>query len=199
MLIKRFSRRGFTVVEVVVVIVVIGIIATITTVAYKNMTMQSRNAKTAEAVSKYLEVLHVYYSMNNKFPDRGSGSGGVCLGRAAYPSGTCWNDTITTDNAFMSALENHTKTKLPEPAVSKTTGAMTGMWFSPYTAWVNGIDGQQAQFLVYMVEGSGTRCPVGPVATRNGWNFISTPPENGISIEGSNYSECWIPLPPHEM
>jgi Tfp pilus assembly protein PilE len=191
---------GFTVVELLVVIVTIVILATLSFVMYDGAVMKARNAQTADAVSKYLDVLEVYYTDHGNYPSRGSGTGGTCLGRSSYPAGNCWSGNATTDNTFMTTLETAAKSQLPEAAVSKTTGSLTGIWFSPLTAWVNGIDGHQAQFLVYMIEGNNVRCPVGPVASPDSnYNYTSTPPANGITRTGAGFSECWIPLPPDDM
>lgn len=59
-MIKRFTKKGFTIVELLVVIVVIGILAAITIVAYSGIQQRAQAASIADALEKIDKAFRLY-------------------------------------------------------------------------------------------------------------------------------------------
>ncbi len=196
-------KSGFTIVELVIVLLVIGILSAVVYVAYNGAQEKARNAQTASAAKAYKEAFSLYRLQNNAYPEPTTPGNRVCLGNS-YPSSQCWFGAGVVDTTFMSNLQAVTGGTLPMPALPNSSNLKGIMYIS--SSLGNRIDGSSyanatpVAFLVYGVEGSSTRCPVGPVASRPTSNvnwFSSTPPTNNqtFAASGSNPAQCWVPLP----
>ena len=63
-----YSRRGFTIVELLVVIVVIAILAALTIVAYNGVQTRAENNKTVNVVEAYAKAFQLYATDNGQYP-----------------------------------------------------------------------------------------------------------------------------------
>ena len=93
---KKFSRSGFTIVELLIVIVVIAILAAITIVAFNGIQQRARNSQIVQGVTMYEKAIRLYQAGTGSLP---AVTG--CLG-ANYPSDQCW--TGINGNRTVNAL-----------------------------------------------------------------------------------------------
>lgn len=199
---KSARNNAFTIVELLIVISVLGILLTISVVAYNGAQLNARNAQTAAAVKAYKDALTLYYQDNGTYPSPTVAGSRPCLG-TGYVGG-CWSTSGVIDTTFMSTLTTTAGGSLPSPALPNIT--LKGVMYVPQSIGYK-VDGASyaaatpVSMLVYSVEGSGTRCPVGPVASKpsngNSQWFSSTAPSNGQTYAASsgNPVQCWVPLP----
>ena len=194
------KRYGFTIVELLIVIVVIAILATVVAVAYNGAAAKSRNAQTGAAIKKYVEALVLYKTLKGKYPD-GNANNKTCLG-TGYPGGKCWRGEIDENATFTQALRDVYGSGLPVSG-NEILG-LKGAWFSTAAdGLTTKLDGQPENFVIYSVEGSDTKCPVGPLASDGGdtniFTYSATPPASGQTHpQDTGYAgdpaQCWIPL-----
>jgi prepilin-type N-terminal cleavage/methylation domain-containing protein len=192
-MVRSTSHRasGFTVVETLIVIVVIAILARITVVAYTGVQQRSRNAQVATSVATYRKVLTLYKLNNGAYPTHGTTT--VCLG-TEYVGDNCWAGSTPEDATFMAPLQSISGSTLPSSNVG------TGLKGITYTPAANGnqLDGVNTNWIAYIVVGSSSKCPVGPVATYvSGQSFSSTAPASGQSVAPNAQGDvqCWLALP----
>lgn len=196
---KKIRNGGFTIVELLIVIVVIGILAALVIVTYNGIQKRGENAKTVSSVQAYKKALLQYATENGSYPAVGQ----YCLGES-YPSDTCWrsnwvvSESSTASNALRPYLGKAATLPMPS-TVSLDVSGITysgAIFFNPGTAWtLNGT--VHSWWLLYLLQGNGEKCPVGPVVTGSDYpNFNSTPPSSGYSTSrGTLGVECWSPLP----
>jgi prepilin-type N-terminal cleavage/methylation domain-containing protein len=189
------NKQGFTIVELLIVIIVIAILATITIVLYNGVQQRANNAKVAKSVSTYLNLFALYKSMNAQYPTPTTSGTMVCLG-TEYTNDRCWLSNKYEDPALMATLQTTagSANKLPS---SDYGGSLKGITYSPSSVG-NTLDGTATNFIAYIVMGSSTKCPVGPVATFvSGIQFSSTPPASGQSVAPNAFGDvqCWVALP----
>lgn len=187
--IRHRTRGGFTIVELLVVIVVIGILAAITIVAYNGIQQRAQNAKTASAVKSYVNGFSVYGADNGSYP----GPYLSCLGED-YPSDRCWDTSgsYMENAALTTALKTTMGQTLPMPGLS---GKPNSGVFYLSREYNYTLDGVAAAWIIYAVDGTATKCPVGPIATYTGGvAFSSAVPGSGQTTAGTSPG-CWVPLP----
>lgn len=198
---KNQRSRGFTIVELLIVVVVIAILAAITIVSYNGITARARNTQTISAVNAYLKGFAQYATINGTYPPV-AGSNYSCLGDN-NPGDHCFsrlNSPGSPDDMIENAALNATlKTvmgSLPDPSPAIVSGK-NGIMFVNHGGSGVTLDGvQHRYYIVYILEGVGTKCTAGPLLS-GGWaTFSSTPPSSGITVALSGGSECWIALPP---
>ncbi len=192
--------NGFTIVELLIVIVVIGILASVATVSYNGVTTKSKNTQIATVIQKYLDALVLYHAKNGEYPD-GNANNKTCLG-LGYPGGTCWKGEISENAAFMQSLKTVYGNDFPLTA-NESLG-LKGAWFATAaTGLAVNLDGQPEDFVVYSVEGAGTKCPIGPLASDNSdsnvFTYSSAPPASGQTHPmntgfNGDPPQCWVPL-----
>ena len=105
---KKFSRSGFTIVELLIVIVVIAILAAITIVAFNGIQQRARNSQIVQGVTMYEKAIRLYQAGTGTLP---SVTG--CLG-ANYPSDQCWtgiNGNRTVNASLDTMLSAYISTK----------------------------------------------------------------------------------------
>lgn len=190
----RLKPKGFTIVELLIVIVVIAILAALVLNGFGTAQIQARNAQTTHAAEAYKKGLLAYRIANGSFPASASYA---CLG-GAYSGSKCWdNINYATVASFDAALQTTMGATLPMPAT--TARPYEGILFAPAsTGWL--VDGKATNLLIYALEGSTTRCPVGPIVTYTGTgvSFTSATPAQGYTQQqpGTNPTEvgCWVNL-----
>ncbi len=200
---ERRTRSGFTIVELLIVIVVIGILAAITITAYNGVQSKARNAQIASAVIAYRKALTTYAIDKGTYPSPAD----ICLGDG-YPdldndgtAGDCTSDSgvvgYKVNAAFDAALKPYMKQKpnigsiLSFPSATRTQMGLQLRGIPSYT-----LDGvTHVWWLVYKTEGI-IPCPVGPIPTKTGSAFVSTPPATGYTeLWSSSSVQCIVPLP----
>ncbi|MDB5165359.1 MAG: hypothetical protein JWM00_249 [Candidatus Saccharibacteria bacterium] len=78
---KKRTRTGFTIVELLIVVVVIGILASISVVAYNGFQQRARDAKRISDVENIAESLSLWASVKNHlFSASGAGRLGTTVG-----------------------------------------------------------------------------------------------------------------------
>lgn len=187
---RQLHQRGagFTIVELLIVIVIISILAVLVIVAYRGIQQRANTAKTASAIQAYKKALLQYATEKGSYP-----VSGVCLGEG-NPDGKCYQGQYTESATFNNALRPYLRS-LPLPGVV-STNKVNGSWGALFYGNINQtIDGQpHTYFLWYVVEGAGTKCPVGPVVGGNFPTYTSNPPSE-VSVATTNGSLCWTPMP----
>ena len=185
------KQTGFTIVELLIVIVVIGILAALVLNNIGTAQVQARNTQTINAAETYKKGLISYATANGAFPTTATFA---CLG-GAYPGGKCVdNVNYATDAAFDTVLKTVIGGSLPMPSI--TAKPYDGMIFVPASVG-DTLDGVPANFIAYYLEGSTTKCPVGPVVSYpgSGVAFTSTPPASGITMTyNGTEAGCWVSL-----
>jgi len=195
--VNRQNNSGFTIVELLIVIIIIGILAIVTFVAYTGIQQRARNAQTSSAAQEYRTALARFAIDYGRYPTVAAGEIGVagaCLGDA-YAGDICWASNIA-ESATLSTILKSYMVNLPMPAIT-AGGQYNGVIFLPATRsyTLDGV-GNNRDWLVYALQGSGARCEVGPVASYvSGFNLSSTPPANGQSTTSTTTPTCWIALP----
>lgn len=200
--VKNKKARGFTIVELLVVIVVIAILAAISIVAYNGIQARTRNDQTISAVRAYMNGIRMYAADYGHPPQPSdSGMSGLteydCLGEN-YSGGACWDPLYPTvykqNTAFNTAMKNYLGTSLPMPSSPsiRPFGAIYVYGLSD-SQWQ--IDGSQSNWIIYPLEPPATSCPVGPIASKNGTTYSSTPPATGYTMIGAgSIISCFVPL-----
>lgn len=187
-IIRGHKQAGFTIVELLVVIVVIGILAAITVVAYNGIQQRARNTQTTQAASAYIKAMTSYASFNGSYP----ASYWACLGED-YPGDKCWDasGSYIEYSSINNALKTIISGKLPMPSISG--GGNSGIMYLS-ASYNTKLDGVNRNWIVYALEGSDSKCSVGPVASYADGLFSSTPPASGQTVAGATPS-CWVPPP----
>lgn len=67
----KYSRQGFTLIELIIVLAIFGLIANLTIVALNNAKRESRDAKRMTNISQLRSALHLYHTENLFYPDDG--------------------------------------------------------------------------------------------------------------------------------
>lgn len=187
------KRVGFTLVELLVSITVIGILAGLSFMVYNGAQANARNSQTALAIKAYKDALNVYRQDNGAYPSTGGTPTKVCLGDD-YPSNTCWDGATTELGSFNTALAGSLGQTLPMPGVNLNR-TWNGAAFIP-SGLANKLDGVDTDFIAYTVEGTTTRCPVGPVATNTGAKtYTGVAPSTGYTLNTLGIVQCWVPMP----
>lgn len=63
-----FTRRGFTIVELLIVIIVIATLTTVTVVTYNGIRQRAVNAQVASSINAWEKILTMYATTNGSFP-----------------------------------------------------------------------------------------------------------------------------------
>lgn len=94
---QQYTKRGFTVVELIVVITVIGILAGIVLVAYPNYQRGVRNNERKNDLSQLAAALNTYAVQKNSYISESSGCGflGAGNGWATQSDGNWYPKSIT--------------------------------------------------------------------------------------------------------
>ena len=190
--------RGFTIVELLIVIVVIAILAAISIVAYNGIQQRARNSNTATVVNGYIKALTSYAVVNNSYPPIVNNGGTYACFGENNPGDLCWNrivsQTVET-TSFNDAIKPFLGNTIPDVNTSLISNKNGAMFVNHPNSTVT-LDGQQYRYyIVYIMEGSGAKCPVGPLLS-GGWaTFTSTAPVSGYTLALSGGTECWIKMP----
>ena len=155
---KKFSRSGFTIVELLIVIVVIAILASITIVAFNGIQQRARNSQIVQGVTMYEKAIRLYQAGTGTLP---SVTG--CLG-ANYPSDQCWtgiNGNRTVNASLDTMLSAYISTK---PTLSTRQLQITAAPDYRLGATYNYVSQADAR-IVYYLEGASQRCINGVVGT----------------------------------
>ena len=193
-LLRRNSRGGFTIVELLIVIVVVAVLATITIVVYKGIQNRANAGATEAVANQYKKGLIQYATLNGAYPN---GNSGFCLGEVSdYPSG-CFSGFTTT-----SALATKLKTTLSSlPAVDSSCHTMyVSSCRRNLTLVYQGtatLDGNPHPFyMIYFTEGS-QNCKLAGNIGGTWLNYSSTPNATGY-LERDNTTKvtmCVVLMP----
>lgn len=188
-------NKGFTIVELLIVIIVVGVLAILTIVAYNGIQQRARNTQTVSAARDYRTALARFAINYGRYPTVAAGEvafAGACLGDA-YAGDICWASNIAESSPLNTILKSYMP-NLPMPAIL-AGGQYNGVVFLPATRNYT-LDSVVRDWIAYAIQGSSTRCELGPVASYvSGFNFSSTPPANGQSTTSTTTPTCWIALP----
>lgn len=66
---KIYSKKGFTIVELLVVIIITGILTTISIISYTSVQYSSRDSQRSSKIAVIAEALEKYYNRNGEYPD----------------------------------------------------------------------------------------------------------------------------------
>ncbi len=171
-------------------------------VSYSGLQQRANNTKTVSAVQAYKKALIQYATDEGRYPL--NTDGGFCLG-TGYPNSACQvynGSTQYAQNAsFNTALGKYLNGSIPSTAIADVkNGAGTvikrGAKFIQNSTYT--LDDQaHPWFIEYMLEGTSTKCPVGPSAGPESggqwWEFSSTPVDKFETY--ANGVICMIPMP----
>lgn len=73
----KYSKNGFTLVELLVVITVIAVLATVGVVTYSGVQRTARDSRRMEDLREAQKALEQYYATNGSYPIQGGTAGGV--------------------------------------------------------------------------------------------------------------------------
>ncbi len=173
------------------VIVIIGVLASLVIVSYRGIQQKANTTKTAAAVQAYRKALLQYAGEKSSYPSAG---GGHCLGEG-YPNGKCYNNFFNENPAFNTLLRPYMGSLMPLPGTTSANPVDTFHGVMFLADPIQTIDGQPSTYFIwYVVEGAGTKCPVGPIVGGDYPTYTSNP-ASGYSIASTNGSRCWLPLP----
>jgi prepilin-type N-terminal cleavage/methylation domain-containing protein len=96
-----FSRRAFTLVELLVVISIIGLLSTIASVSLSSVRLKARDMKRASDITSLRDALELYYTENSAYPVAAAWFGAT---------GNCWG---TVTNNWIPGLSPTYMAKLP--------------------------------------------------------------------------------------
>lgn len=111
----RSSIRGFTIIELLIVIVVIAILAGVSIASFNGMQQKARNTQTINAVSAYIDALHLYKVDFGQYPPVNS-----CLGNQYDVTGCDTGGYVVNGGGFnTSYLSTYLGTNVPMPASNR--------------------------------------------------------------------------------
>ena len=135
MVIERdhFTRRGFTIVELLIVIVIIGILGALVIVAYNGIQSRANNTQTLTSVNAQMKALRQYATDNGVWPPYAV-TGYPCIGenylaQNSFSTGQCGqvpgscvsggvSCTTTTNSTYTSDLRPYfNNTSIPTPSL----------------------------------------------------------------------------------
>lgn len=194
---------GFTIIELLIVIVVIGILSTLALNSFANAQQQARNAQTITIAKAYHKAILGYVAVNSEYPPDYA-----CFG-TGYPdinndstAGDCEGNTtnayVRESTAFNNAIKPYVgsvDTKTNPTIIAASWGARSvGAFF--YYSTATTLNGQpQHRWLVYSLEGTDEKCPVGPIVAMGTWPAFVSGSHNGTTENWwQNGVRCWIPL-----
>lgn len=195
--IKRLhSRKGFTIVELLIVIVVIAILAALAIASYSGIIAQANNAQTTTAVQAYRKALIQYATEKGEYP-RATGPSGpwynACLGED-YEGNACWsNGNVAEYSYFNNQLKPYIGGNLPMPATAPINGYVGAAFFYSTALTIDG--NSHPWWLMYMLSGTGKKCPVGgPVPKLATWPAFTS---EMVDYTGTNSTatSCYTTLP----
>lgn len=198
------KQSAFTIVELLIVIVVIGILAALVLNSFSGAQVKARNAQTVSLAKAYHTAIMAYAAdkgsyppdwacLGSGYPDKDNdGAGGDCDGDAT----TTWLEENTAFNTaiqpYVGGGENKVNPRILQSGWGQWGVGALYTYNAPTT-----LDGQALnRWIVYHLEGTGSKCTAGPIATMTGWPTFVSGATNGTS--GDNWADgvrCWVPLP----
>jgi len=161
-----FSRRGFTIIEILVVLAIIGILSAVLYGSFSEARQDSKNKAFRSDLKEVQLALEVYKSQHGQYPNVPSSCGTTDAGVSSAESTSCaavigYIEGLTPE--FIAALPAHKKSANPNCNVVYSVDAVNFSWykvtaencFAGATSPADGID-QDDEF---------ARCPTVCAAT----------------------------------
>ena len=92
---KRFSKKGFTLIEILVVLAIIGVLASIIIVSVNTTTKKANNAKIKAQLEQARNAAQIYYTSNLHYGKAGSGDNSCDDGTPGPNADNMFDDTVS--------------------------------------------------------------------------------------------------------
>lgn len=155
-ILKRWHKKGFTIVELLIVIVVIAILAAVSTIAYTNVQAKARDAQRKSDIQTIAKALELYYMDHGQYPLSRCGATTTPACPTPKNINSFWSSTSDGSwNVLESALVPEYLPKLPvdpRSTVSSQAGIYGGYQYEYLTYSEStgcGVSGHQQIFRLF--------------------------------------------------